>query len=107
MEGQRPPGKSKLAVALAKEIGGEIISADSMQVYKGMDIGTAKVTKEEMQEVVHHMLDIVLPSYRYSVSSYKKEAEQKIEEVLAKGKTPIIVRRDRVIYRSINKRNRV
>jgi len=100
-------GKSNLAVELAKKINGEIISADSMQIYIGMDIGTAKITKEKMQDVEHHMIDIILPSQRYSVSSYKKEAENRIEEILGKGKTPIIVRRNRAIYRLFNKRNRL
>lgn len=84
-------GKSKLAVELAKTINGEIISADSMQIYKDMNIGTAKVTLEEMQGIKHHMIDFVEPSKRYSVSSYKIEAEKAIEEVLAKGKIPIVV----------------
>ena len=99
----RHHGKSGLAVALAKKINGEIISADSMQIYKGMDIGTAKVTAEEAEGIPHHMLGIISPSERYSVSSYKKEAESKIEYVLSKGKVPIIVRRHRVIYRCANK----
>ena len=74
-----------------------------MQIYKDMNIGTAKVTEEEMQEVKHHMIDIVSPNERYSVSSYKKEAEKAIEEVLKKGKTPVVVRRDRPLYRLLNK----
>lgn len=88
--GPTASGKSKLAVELAKKIDGEIISADSMQIYKDMDIGTAKVTAEEMQGIKHYMLDIVSPNERYSVSNYKKQAEQAIEEILQKGKTPII-----------------
>ena len=88
--GPTASGKSKLAIELAKKINGEIISADSMQIYKEMDIGTAKVTKEEMQGIKHYMLDFVYPNERYSVSSYKKQAEKCIEEILNKGKTPII-----------------
>lgn len=88
--GPTASGKSGLAVELAKKINGEIISADSMQIYKDMNIGTAKITKEEMQGIKHHMIDFVSPSKRYSVSSYKKEAERRIEEVLGQGKTPII-----------------
>ncbi len=88
--GPTASGKSTLAVELAKKIDGEIISADSMQIYKDMNIGTAKITKEEMQGIKHYMIDFVSPSKRYSVSSYKKEAEKCIEEILGKGKTPII-----------------
>lgn len=88
--GPTASGKSKLAVELAKKINGEIISADSMQIYKDMNIGTAKITNEEMEGIKHYMIDFVSPSTRYSVSSYKKEAEKCIEEILNKGKTPII-----------------
>lgn len=91
MEGQQPLGKSKLAVELAKKINGEIISADSMQIYKDMNIGTAKITKKEMQEITHYMIDIVLPNERYNVSEYKTKAEEAIEKILSKGKIPIIV----------------
>lgn len=90
MEGQQPHGKSKLAIELAKKVNGEIISADSMQIYKDMNIGTAKVTSKEMDGVKHYMLDFVSPEIRYNVSEYKKHAEKYIEEILEKGKTPII-----------------
>lgn len=90
MEGQQPRGKSKLAIELAKKVNGEIISADSMQIYKDMNIGTAKVTSKEMDGVKHYMLDFVSPEIRYNVSEYKKHAEKYIEEILEKGKTPII-----------------
>ena len=89
--GPTASGKSALGVELAKKINGEIISADSMQIYRDMNIGTAKVTKEEMQEIKHYMIDIISPEKRYSVSEYKKTAEEKIEEILSKGKVPIIV----------------
>ena len=89
--GPTASGKSKLAVELAKRINGEIISADSMQIYKEMNIGTAKVTKEEMQGIKHYMLSFVSPEERYSVSAFKKDAENAIKEILAKGKIPIIV----------------
>ncbi len=89
--GPTASGKSKLAVELAKRINGEIISADSMQIYKGMNIGTAKLTKEEMQGIKHHLLDFVSPEERYSVANFKTDAKIKIEEILKKGKTPIIV----------------
>ena len=70
---------------------GEIISADSMQIYKDMSIGTAKPTLEEMQGIKHYLIDCISPSERYSVSQYKKQASEAIEEILAKGKTPIVV----------------
>lgn len=89
--GPTASGKSKLAVELAKRINGEIISADSMQIYKDMNIGTAKLTKEEMQGIKHHLLDFVSPEERYSVANFKTDAKIKIEEILKKGKTPIIV----------------
>lgn len=89
--GPTASGKSKLAVELAKRINGEIISADSMQIYKDMNIGTAKLTKEEMQGIKHHLLDFVSPEERYSVANFKTDVKIKIEEILKKGKTPIIV----------------
>lgn len=89
--GPTASGKSGLAIELAKKINGEIISADSMQIYKDMNIGTAKVTETEKQEIQHYMLDIASPEERYSVSAYKKEAEEAIEKILKKGKIPIIV----------------
>jgi tRNA dimethylallyltransferase len=88
--GQTATGKSNLAVKIAKKINGEIISADSRQVYKGLDIGTGKITKREMQGIPHHMLDVVKPKYKFSASEYKKLAEEKIKEILARGHTPII-----------------
>ena len=88
--GPTASGKSNLAIELAKRINGEIISADSMQVYKDMNIGTAKVTKNEMQNIKHYMIDIVNPDERYSVSQFKSEAEKCIEEILRNKKTPII-----------------
>ena len=88
--GPTASGKSSLAVELAKKINGEIVSADSMQIYKDMNIGTAKVSEKEMQGIKHYMLDFVSPDKRYSVSSYKKDAEKCIEEIIKKGKTPII-----------------
>ncbi len=84
-------GKSKLGIELAKQINGEIISADSMQIYRDMNIGTAKVTLEEMQGIKHYMIDFVSPEERYNVSEYQVQAEKTIEEILNKGKTPIIV----------------
>ena len=89
--GPTASGKSKLAVELAKKINGEIISADSMQIYKDMNIGTAKVTEEEKEGINHYLIDFVSPDKRYSVSDFKSDAEKAIEEILKKGKTPIIV----------------
>ena len=88
--GPTASGKTSLSVELAKKCNGEIISADSMQIYKEMNIGTAKVTPEEMQGIKHYMIDIVSPIERYSVAEFKVQAEKAIEEILKKGKTPII-----------------
>lgn len=89
--GPTASGKTALSIELAKKINGEIISADSMQIYKDMDIGTAKPDQEEMQGIKHYLLDFVNPDERYSVAEYKKDATNAIEEILQKGKTPIIV----------------
>lgn len=89
--GPTASGKTALSIELAKKINGEIVSSDSMQIYKDMDIGTAKPSQEEMQGIKHYLLDFVEPNQRYSVAEYKKDAEKAIEEILAKGKTPIIV----------------
>lgn len=89
--GPTASGKTALSIQLAKKINGEIISSDSMQIYKYMDIGTAKPSKEEMQEIPHHLIDFIEPNQRYSVAEFKKDAETAIEEILKKGKTPIIV----------------
>ena len=88
--GPTASGKTGLSIELAKKCNGEIISADSMQIYKDMNIGTAKVTQEEMQGIKHYMIDIVSPTERYSVAEFKVQAEKAIEEILKKGKTPII-----------------
>lgn len=84
-------GKTKLSIELAKKINGEIISADSMQIYKDMNIGTAKVSFEEMQGIKHYLIDIVSPDKRYSVADFKKDANFAIEKILEKNKIPIIV----------------
>ena len=89
--GPTASGKTALSIELAKKINGEIISCDSMQIYKEMDIGTAKPTVEEMQGIKHYMIDIVSPNERYSVADYKKEAKEAIKKVLEKGKVPIVV----------------
>lgn len=89
--GPTASGKTSLSIELAKKINGEIISCDSMQIYKDMNIGTAKPSQEEMQGVKHYLLSIIEPTQRYSVAEYKKDAEKAIEEILAKNKTPIVV----------------
>ena len=89
--GPTASGKTALSIELAKKINGEIISADSMQVYREMNIGTAKVTKEEADGIKHYLIDIVNPNERYTVSDFKKDSERAIEEILKKGKTPIVV----------------
>ena len=88
--GPTASGKTALSIELAKKINGEIISADSMQLYKDMNIGTAKVTLEEMDGIKHYLIDFLSPEERYNVSEYKKQAENCIEEILSKGKIPII-----------------
>ena len=89
--GPTASGKTRLSVELAKELGGEIISFDSMQIYRGMDIGTAKPTIEERQGIVHHMLDIADPREDYSVSRFVEEADKLLQELLSQGKTVILV----------------
>ena len=89
--GPTASGKTALSIELAKKINGEIVSADSMQIYKEMDIGSAKPTKEEMQGIKHYLIDFVNPDKRYSVANYKKDAKEKIKEILNKNKIPIIV----------------
>lgn len=84
-------GKTDTGISLAKEFNGEVISGDSMQVYKGMDIGTAKVTPEEMEGVPHHLIDIKDPRDSFSAAEFQERARQLIEEINNKGKSPIIV----------------
>lgn len=87
--GPTASGKTALAIRLARELGGEIISCDSMQIYKGMDIGTAKPTAEELAAAPHHLIDILPPDAPYSCSDYVKDAEQAIEDIVSRGKLPI------------------
>lgn len=84
-------GKTYTSVELAKKLNSEIISADSMQIYKCMDIGTAKVTEDEKQGINHHMIDIIYPNENYSVSEFKNDAEILIDKLLMENKIPIIV----------------
>ncbi|MBE5960266.1 MAG: tRNA (adenosine(37)-N6)-dimethylallyltransferase MiaA [Lachnospiraceae bacterium] len=91
LTGPTSVGKTKLSIALAKAVNGEIISADSMQVYHHMDIGTAKITKEEMDGVNHYLVDQYEPDEEFNVVEFQKEAKKAIEEIYAKGKIPLIV----------------
>lgn len=88
--GPTASGKTKLAIDMAKELDGEIISADSRLVYKGFDIATAKPTMEEREGIPHYLIDVVEPEYDYSVADFKKAAEEKINEIISRGKTPIV-----------------
>lgn len=89
--GPTASGKTALGVEIAKRLDSEVISADSMQIYRRMDIGTAKVSKEEMRGVIHRMIDIVEPDEDFSVGEYSKQADIYISELLDKGKVPVIV----------------
>ena len=89
--GPTATGKTKLGILLAERFSGEIVSADSMQLYCRMDIGTAKATAEERAQVPHHMLDVAGPEENYSVSRYVDEAARCCDDILARGKTPVIV----------------
>ena len=88
--GPTASGKSALAMELCRQTGGELICCDSMQIYKGMDIGTAKDTPEEQREVPHHMTDIVDPGTDYSVNDYVTEVLKVIPEILSRGKLPVL-----------------
>ena len=88
--GPTASGKSVLAVELAKKFGGEIISADSRQVYRGLDIGTAKITKKEMRGVPHHLLDVANSKKRFSVAEYQHLAKGAVSQITGRGKLPIV-----------------
>jgi tRNA dimethylallyltransferase len=88
--GPTASGKSELAVDLALALGGEVVSCDSMQIYRGMDIGTAKPGPEERKGVLHHMIDIADPDENYSVSRYVEEASACVDDILRRGKVPVI-----------------
>lgn len=88
--GPTASGKTALSVALAQKLNGEVVSADSMQLYRGMDIGTAKVTPQEMAGVPHHMIDVIEPWESYSAARYVAEADPIVQDILARGKTAII-----------------
>ena len=89
--GPTASGKTALSIELAKKINGEIVSCDSMQIYKDMSIGSAKPTKEEMQGIKHYLIDFLNPNERFSVAEYKKQAEKAIQEIINNNKTPIVV----------------
>lgn len=89
--GPTASGKSDLAVKIARQVNGEIISADSRQVYRGMDIGTGKITKKEKRGVAHHLLDVVSPNTNFNISHFKRLAQKKITEITNQGKIPIVV----------------
>ena len=88
--GPTASGKTKLAVQLAKQYGGEVVSCDSMQIYKHMDIGTAKPTKEEMEGVHHHLLDMVEPGEDFSAGKYVQLADSCVQDILSRGRTAVI-----------------
>ena len=90
LTGPTAVGKTALSVKLAKAVNGEIISADSMQVYKGMDIGSAKISKEEMEGIPHHLIDVLDPSEEFNIVKFKELSLKAMEEIYAKGKIPII-----------------
>lgn len=91
LTGPTAVGKTDLSIQLAKKINGEIISADSIQVYKGMDIGSAKITKEETDGIPHHLIDILEPKEEFNVHIFKKLATKTINDIYSRGKIPIIV----------------
>ena len=84
-------GKTALAIELARRFDGEIVSADSRQIYRGMDIGTAKPTREEQALAPHHLIDIVNPDEPYTLANYQADAYAAIDDILARGKQPFLV----------------
>ena len=99
--GPTASGKTGLSISIAKEFNAEIISCDSMQIYKYMDIGTAKPTKEEMDGVVHHLIDIIEPSQEFSLAQYVSLAKEKIQEITARNKRVILVGGTGLYYSSL------
>ncbi len=88
--GPTASGKTRLAIEIAKRFSGEVVSCDSMQIYRGMDIGTAKPTFDEMCGIPHHMIDIIEPDTRYSVADFVRDARRAIDDCLKRGKLPVI-----------------
>lgn len=91
LTGPTAVGKTALSIALAKEIGGEIISADSMQVYRRMDIGSAKITPEEMAGVPHHLIDVLEPDQEFNVVVFQKLAKRAVADIYSRGHIPVVV----------------
>jgi tRNA dimethylallyltransferase len=91
LAGPTAVGKTQISIKLASRLNGEIISADSMQIYKNMDVGSAKISKEEMRGITHHLVDIIDPSVDFSVAEFKERAESAIEEIEDKNKLPMLV----------------
>ncbi len=91
LTGPTAVGKTKLSIALAKAIGGAIISADSMQVYRHMDIGSAKVTLEEQENIPHYLIDVLDPQEAFHVVRFQEMAKEALKEIYAKGQIPIVV----------------
>ena len=89
--GPTASGKSALAMRVAERLGGEIVSADSRQVYRGMDVGTAKPTAEERARVRHHLIDVVDPDERYSLALYQQQAFEAISRIQNRGRLPLLV----------------
>lgn len=94
-------GKTELSIKLAQEINGEIISCDSMQVYKGMNIGTAKATEDEQVAIPHHLISIINPCKSFTVADYQKLARDKIQEISANGKIPLLVGGTGLYYQAV------
>ncbi len=99
--GPTASGKTALAVEVCKAIGGEVVSCDSMQIYRGMDIATAKPTPEEMQGIPHHLIDFVDPCENYSVARYCEDAKRAINDIHSRGKTPVICGGTGLYYSSL------
>ena len=91
LTGPTAVGKSALSIELAKRIGGEIISADSMQVYRHMDIGSAKIMPEQMDGIPHHLIDILEPTEEFNVVTFQQKAKEAMHEIYGRGHTPIVV----------------
>ena len=105
LTGPTAVGKTRLSIALAKAVDGEIISADSMQVYKYMDIGSAKITKEEMEGVPHYLIDVLDPKEEFHVVRFQEMAKKAMAKIYAKGKNPYSDRRHGLLYPSRGKRH--
>ena len=98
LAGPTAVGKTAASIRLAKAIGAEIISADSMQVYRHMDIGSAKIRQEEMEGVPHYLIDVLEPEEEFNVVRFQQMAKAAAEEIYAKGKIPLVAGGDRILY---------